>query len=111
MVKIICPQVTGGLTLEFAVARWWANIGTFTVDYSIEFCSVLPSVTTPALTVHGADEVTRVEVRTPFVDTEIMPTVQLKHHAVVLRPTEWKLEPLGRVSGVLARISPNSKFF
>jgi tripeptidyl-peptidase-2 len=83
------------LTLEVAVAKWWAHIGTFAATYSVEFGSILPSVTAPALTVHGSDEVTRLDVRVPLGDMEIMPSISLKHHVCVVRPSEWKLEPLG----------------
>ncbi|CAG0918332.1 unnamed protein product [Notodromas monacha] len=88
-------QVREKLTLEVTVAKWWASLGSVSADYSIEFGSVKPSISDSTLTIHGSDGVTRVDVRTELSQQEILPSISLKQHVVVLRPTEWKLEPLG----------------
>ncbi|XP_067010836.2 tripeptidyl-peptidase 2 [Anabrus simplex] len=84
--------VRGGLVLEVVVAKYWANLGDITVDYSLAFHGVKPEAA--AITMQAADGILSVELRSGLRCEEVAPTVTLKNTVQVLRPTETKVSPL-----------------
>ncbi|PNF43825.1 Tripeptidyl-peptidase 2 [Cryptotermes secundus] len=84
--------VRGGLVLEVVVAKYWADLGEVTLDYSIAFHGVKPE--SPSVTMHGADGILSLELRSGLRNEEISPAVTLKNSVQVLRPIESKVRPL-----------------
>ncbi|XP_047544698.1 tripeptidyl-peptidase 2 [Vanessa atalanta] len=84
-------RLLGGVTLEVVIAKYWANIGDVTVDYSIEFHGLKPDFGTK-LTLSGASlgAVTLRALR----PQDVQPCATLKHVEHVYRPAESKLAPL-----------------
>jgi tripeptidyl-peptidase-2 len=75
--------VQGGLVLEVVVAKYWADHGEVTLDYSIAFHGVKPE--SPSVTMHGADGILSLELRSGLRSEEISPAVTLKNSVQVLR--------------------------
>lgn len=73
----------GGLVLEVVVAKYWANLGEVTLDYSIAFHGVKPE--SPSITMQGADGILSVELRSGLRSEEIAPVVTLKNTVQVIR--------------------------
>ncbi|XP_014208208.1 tripeptidyl-peptidase 2 isoform X2 [Copidosoma floridanum] len=84
--------VQGGLVLEVAIAKYWANIGDVLVDYSIEFHGV--RMINGGLAMQSGDGIHRLELRSSLRNEEIVPNVTLKHFVQVLRPVDSKIGPL-----------------
>ncbi|XP_034831010.1 tripeptidyl-peptidase 2 [Maniola hyperantus] len=84
-------KLLGGVTLEVVIAKYWANIGDITVDYSIEFHGLKPdfgSKLTMSAASLGAVQLAALRPQ------EVQPSAQLKHIEPVYRPAESKLVPL-----------------
>jgi len=84
--------VRGGLVLEVVVAKYWANLGEMTLDYSVEFHGVKPERS--VITMHGADGILSLELRSGLRREKISPAITLKNTVQVLRPGESKIIPL-----------------
>ncbi|KAJ4440491.1 hypothetical protein ANN_08632 [Periplaneta americana] len=84
--------VRGRLVLEVVVAKYWANLGEVTLDYSIAFHGVKPE--SPNITMQGADGILSIEIRSGLRNEELAPVVTLKNTVQVLRPGESKVSPL-----------------
>jgi tripeptidyl-peptidase-2 len=69
--------------LEVVVAKYWANLGEVTLDYSIEFHGLKPE--RPVITMHGADGILSLELRSGMRREKISPAVTLKNTVQVLR--------------------------
>lgn len=74
--------VKGGLILEVVVAKYWANIGELTVDYSICFHGIKPSQ--PSITMLAADGIYSLEV-TSLQGEEILPSITFKNSVQILK--------------------------
>ncbi|XP_043288637.1 tripeptidyl-peptidase 2 isoform X2 [Venturia canescens] len=85
--------VQGGLILEVAVAKYWANLGEILVDYSIEFHGI--HVIDGNMTMQSGDGIHRLELRSSLRHEEVVPSITLKTAVQVLRPNEMKISPLG----------------
>ncbi len=75
--------VEGGIILEVSIAKYWANLGDITVDYSIEFHGV--RLINGDLTMQSADGVHRLELKSSLRNEEVVPTISLKHSVQILR--------------------------
>ncbi|KAI8503949.1 tripeptidyl-peptidase II Tpp2, partial [Branchiostoma belcheri] len=91
-VSYTCP-VLEGVTVEVCLARWWASLGEVNVNYSVTFHGLQPSITT--LNLHAADGITRVDVKSPLKHEDVQPSIKLEHGVCPLRPSEFKIRPLG----------------
>lgn len=69
--------------LEVVVAKYWANLGEVTLDYSVEFHGVKPE--RPVITMHGADGILSLELRSGLRREKISPVITLKNTVQVLR--------------------------
>jgi hypothetical protein len=76
-----CEQ--GGLVLEVVVAKYWANLGEVTLDYSLAFHGVKPE--SPSITMQGADGILSLELCSGLRSEEIAPVVTLKNTVQVVR--------------------------
>ncbi|XP_026317866.1 tripeptidyl-peptidase 2 isoform X2 [Hyposmocoma kahamanoa] len=85
-------QITGGVTLEVVIAKYWANLGDLTVDYSIEFHGLKPDCGAK-LVMSAADGIRSVLLRSLRLQ-DVAPSAQLKYAEPVVRPSESKLAPL-----------------
>ncbi|KAF7287504.1 hypothetical protein GWI33_001464 [Rhynchophorus ferrugineus] len=87
----ICFQVKGDYVLELVIAKYWANIGEATLDYSLSFYGIKPNQ--PNINMHAADGIHAVEVKT-LQGEEISPYIILKNSVQILKPSEGKIVPL-----------------
>ncbi|CAI9728027.1 tripeptidyl-peptidase 2-like [Octopus vulgaris] len=78
--------------LEVCLAKWWANLGEVTLDYSVTFRGI--SVDSKQIVMHAADGIARCNVKATLRHEEICPSVCLKSLAQPLRPAEHKLRSL-----------------
>ena len=69
--------------LEVVVAKYWANLGEVTLDYSVEFHGVKPE--RPVITMHGADGILSLELHSGLRREKISPAIMLKSTVQVLR--------------------------
>jgi len=69
--------------LEVVVAKYWANLGEVTLDYSVEFHGVKPE--RPVITMHGAEGILSLELRSGLRREKISPAITLKNAVHVLR--------------------------
>lgn len=69
--------------LEVVVAKYWANLGEVTLDYSVEFHGVKPE--RPVITMHGAEGILSLELRSGLRREKISPAITLKNAVQVLR--------------------------
>uniref|UniRef100_A0A1B6CLJ0 Tripeptidyl-peptidase 2 n=1 Tax=Clastoptera arizonana TaxID=38151 RepID=A0A1B6CLJ0_9HEMI len=86
---VLSFQVKGGTVLEVVIAKYWANLGDITLNYSIEFLGIKPNGT--SFTMHHADGLFSMDLHSGLQDEEISPQIQLKHFVSVSRPTEAKV--------------------
>uniref|UniRef100_A0ABD2WWK7 Tripeptidyl-peptidase 2 n=1 Tax=Trichogramma kaykai TaxID=54128 RepID=A0ABD2WWK7_9HYME len=84
--------VQGGLILEVAIAKYWANLGDILIDYTIEFHGV--RLLNGDLTMQSGDGIHRLELRSSLRSEEVVPVISLKHSVQVLRPIDAKIAPL-----------------
>ncbi|XP_052216044.1 tripeptidyl-peptidase 2-like isoform X2 [Dreissena polymorpha] len=92
-------NVVDNRTLELCVAKWWANIGEVTLNYTVTFHGVHP--TSNPVIVHGADGVCRFDVRSHLRSEDINPTVTLKTLTQPLRPSDSKIRCLSGARDLL----------
>ncbi|CAB3241271.1 unnamed protein product [Arctia plantaginis] len=85
-------QVVGGVTLEIAIAKYWANIGELELDYGVEFHGLAPDC--GSRLVLGAGEGPRGVVLRALRLQDVQPAAQLKYSEAVTRPTDSRLAPL-----------------
>lgn len=90
--KTLSFAVKGGETLELCTARWWASLGECAIKRSVTFHGVTPSEKSITL---QTSKVCRVDVKPALREEDILPTVSLKTHAQLVRPSEHKISPLG----------------
>lgn len=76
-------SVRGGLILELAIAKYWANLGDILLDYTLEFHGV--RLINGDLTMQSGDGIHRLELRSSLRNEEIAPNIFLKHFVQVLR--------------------------
>ena len=69
--------------LEVVVAKYWANLGEVTLDYSVEFHGVKPE--RPVITMHGAEGILSLELRSGLRREKISPAITLKNAVQILR--------------------------
>eukprot|EP00795_Rhopilema_esculentum_P016379 gene16379-7781_t len=86
-------KVLGGYTLELCVARWWNNIGTSNLLYSVEFHGLEPNC--KQIFLNGCEGLTRVDVTCQSMAEDILPVATLTHYVLPLTPKDSKLRPLG----------------
>ncbi|XP_059484190.1 tripeptidyl-peptidase 2 isoform X2 [Neocloeon triangulifer] len=85
--------VKGGIVLEAVVAKWWASLGDVSIDYSLSFHGLKPE--SPSVTMHGADGILHLEVKSGLRHEELAPVISLKTQVQVLRPNDSKVCALG----------------
>lgn len=78
--------------LEVCLAKWWANIGVVKVSYSVTFFGLVPSA--KELIFHGADGITRLDLKSQLHSEEVQPEAKLKYSVQNYRPTEAKVVAL-----------------
>ncbi|CAG4953707.1 unnamed protein product [Colias eurytheme] len=84
-------QLLGGVMLEVVIAKYWANLGDMTVDYTVEFHGLKPDFGPKlALNAHSLGSVLIAALRAH----DVQPSAQLKYSEPVYRPTESKICPL-----------------
>ncbi len=49
-----------GFVLEVCLAKWWANLGSVDVSYSVTFLGVMPEP--KEIVLHGAESIVRVDL-------------------------------------------------
>ncbi|XP_052784723.1 tripeptidyl-peptidase 2-like [Mya arenaria] len=79
-------------TLEVCVAKWWANLGEVTLNYSVTFHGARTS-SNPVI-VHAGDSVCRFDLRSYLKTEDVSPSVSLKTLSVPLRPIDNKIRCL-----------------
>ncbi|XP_066157913.1 tripeptidyl-peptidase 2 isoform X2 [Euwallacea fornicatus] len=84
-------EVKEDIVLEVVIAKYWANTGDATLDYSIGFYGVKPNQ--PFINMHAADGIHTVEVKT-LQGEEISAAISLKNSVQILKPAESKIAPL-----------------
>ncbi|XP_012543904.3 tripeptidyl-peptidase 2 isoform X2 [Bombyx mori] len=84
--------VVGGVTIEIAIAKYWANIGDLSLDYTVEFHGLKPDF--GQRLVMSASEGVRSVTLSAHRLLEVQPNAVLKYSEPVVRPTESKLTPL-----------------
>ncbi|XP_050669652.1 tripeptidyl-peptidase 2 [Leptidea sinapis] len=84
-------QLVGGITLEVAIAKYWANPGEITLDYTIELFGIKPDFGSK-LTI-SPSSLTPVMLRA-LSPQDVQPMAQLKYCEPVYRPTDSKISPL-----------------
>ncbi|CAG9759947.1 unnamed protein product [Ceutorhynchus assimilis] len=77
--------------VEVVIAKYWANTGDATLDYSLTFYGVKPNQ--PFVNMHAADGIHSVEVKT-LQGEEISPSITLKNAVQILKPIDAKIFPL-----------------
>ncbi|XP_063430494.1 tripeptidyl-peptidase 2-like [Mytilus trossulus] len=92
-------KVTENRTLELCIAKWWANLGDVTLNYSLNFHGVQIDNTSPVY--HGADGIMRYDVKATLKPEEISPSISLKTLCQPLKPTEYKIKCLNGPRDVL----------
>lgn len=75
-------QVRGGVILEVVVAKYWANLGENTINYSISFYGIKPSE--PSITMHASEGIHSLHV-TSLQGEEILPCITFKNSVQILR--------------------------
>lgn len=80
--SVLSFQVRSNTVLEVAVAKYWANLGELTIDYSIQFHGIKPNQ--QSITMHAAEGIHSVEV-TSLQGEEILPTITLKNSVQILK--------------------------
>lgn len=80
--SVMCFQVRSNVVLEVVIAKYWANLGEITLDYTISFHGVKPNQ--QSITMHAADGVHMIEV-TSLQGEEILPSITLKNAVQILQ--------------------------
>lgn len=75
-------QIRGGLVLEVVIAKYWADLGEISVNYSLCFYGAKPNQ--PSITMHAANGIHSVEVSS-LRGEDIQPNVVLKNAVQILR--------------------------
>ncbi|KAK5646152.1 hypothetical protein RI129_004616 [Pyrocoelia pectoralis] len=84
-------QVRGGVILEVVVAKYWANLGETSINYSISFHGIKPSQ--PSISMFASEGIHSLQV-TSLQGEEILPCITLKNSVQILRPADAKISPL-----------------
>ncbi|KAG7310304.1 hypothetical protein JYU34_003059 [Plutella xylostella] len=85
-------RVVEGVTLEIAIAKYWANMGSHRISYTIELFGLKPSCGRRAVAL-GAGGLSRL-LLAAHRQQDCQPHAQLKHAELPQRPTESKITPL-----------------
>lgn len=99
MLVIVTHQFQGGLILEVAIAKYWANLGEMYVDYTIEFHGI--RVVNGDLAMHSADGINRLELKSSLRNEEVVPSISLKSTVQVLRCAELSNEDLCKTKSII----------
>lgn len=91
--------VLDGNILEVCLAKWWANLGEVSLNYSVTFRGI--HVDSKQIVMHAADGIARCNVKATLKHEEISPSVCLKFLAQPLRPVEHKLRSLNGLRDLL----------
>ncbi|XP_032527236.2 tripeptidyl-peptidase 2 [Danaus plexippus] len=81
-------RLLGGVTVEVAIAKYWANAGDVQVDYTIELHGLRPDCGHRLTLTSAALGSVRLTALRPL---DVQPTAVLKHIEPVYRPSESKL--------------------
>ncbi|EDW32157.1 GL10584 [Drosophila persimilis] len=92
-------RVKAGKILELCIAKYWSNYGQSHLKYSLEFRGVEAS-NPNAYVMHAGKGIHKLEIEA-LVAEDILPQLQLKTAAVVLKPTEAKISPLSATRDVI----------
>ncbi|QQP38425.1 Uncharacterized protein FKW44_018993, partial [Caligus rogercresseyi] len=81
-------SVKGGFTLEVCLAKFWSNLGSINVSYSITFYGV--KCDSKDIMMHGGEGIHRFQISSELHDEEI----KLKNTVQVVRPSDSSISPL-----------------
>ncbi|KAK7483877.1 hypothetical protein BaRGS_00024894 [Batillaria attramentaria] len=84
--------VVPNLTLELCMAKWWANLGESTLDYTIAFFGAQLSVRQPVM--QASQGITRFDLISPLKAEDVCPSVTFKHLVQPIRPSSHKIRAL-----------------
>ncbi|XP_073993244.1 tripeptidyl-peptidase II isoform X1 [Rhodnius prolixus] len=87
-------KVKGGIVLELVIGKYWSEQSESTVEYSLYLQGCPPDG--DEFTMHHAEGVKLIDIRSGCQVEEISPSVQLTHMVSVLKPSEAKLIPCGK---------------
>jgi len=79
--------------IEFCLAKYWDDLGSLDIQYSVHFRGVLPSQST--IMMHGGEGIHRLDLKSDLSYEDIHPEIKLKSSVQVLRPTESQVVTLG----------------
>lgn len=82
-----------GNVVEFCISKWWANLGTIDVKYTINYHGVMPSQRD--IVMHGGEGLMRLDLVSRISQEDIHPEIKLKSSVQVLRPVESRVITLG----------------
>eukprot|EP00096_Caligus_rogercresseyi_P003722 TRINITY_DN171_c0_g1_i1.p1 TRINITY_DN171_c0_g1~~TRINITY_DN171_c0_g1_i1.p1 ORF type:complete len:1256 (+),score=320.81 TRINITY_DN171_c0_g1_i1:175-3942(+) len=85
-------SVKGGFTLEVCLAKFWSNLGSINVSYSITFYGV--KCDSKDIMMHGGEGIHRFQISSELHDEEVQPEIKLKNTVQVVRPSDSSISPL-----------------
>lgn len=93
--SVVYPSfaVISDTTLEVTVAQWWASLAVSHVSVTMTFHGLKPNQSNVQL--HAALGVSRIDVRSTLGIEELSPSISIKNCVQPLRPSEYKIRPLG----------------
>ncbi|CAG2111388.1 unnamed protein product, partial [Medioppia subpectinata] len=81
-----------GRTLEICFGKWWSSIGESSVQLSVEFYGLQPSL--DSYTMLSSEGILRLDIQSNFGYEVISPNILLETYVQPLRPVESKVRPL-----------------
>ena len=67
-------EIAGGFLLEVCLAKWWANLGSVNISFSVTFHGISPD--SKSIVLHAAEGITRLEATSPLHSEEVSRCLQ-----------------------------------